>query len=459
MTERASTSIKTIQRRLILILVRSFLIVTAAGMLALIGFTIFSINRNTARNPFYRDPNATILEAYYMGRGSWDGLENILDPSKNPESKPLKLDWERSIVLDESGNVIMYYGTHMMNMPMGMFMMPSDVERIPLRANGKVIGLLMMEKRPVPLPLLRTLGVMNPIFIAAGLLTLFAVMIGVLLMRRLVNPLAEVIAAAEKVAAGDLSTRVNLGPSNDDLRMLAERFNHMTETLDKHAAERRALLADVAHELRTPLSVLRGRLEGMVDGVYPSNEANISEALEETYLLERLVDDLRLLTLAESRQLLFEIQNVDLVELVKKTANMFEPDAKSRNISLTVQADEYPLDTKVDPQRVEQIVGNLLDNALRYTRENGNISMRLKKINKQIELSILDDGPGVKEDELPFLFNRFWRGDKARSRSSGGAGLGLAICKQLVEAQGGSIHATNQISGGLQITVSFPASM
>ncbi|MBP9040453.1 MAG: HAMP domain-containing protein [Anaerolineaceae bacterium] len=458
MSQPSTTSIKSIKRRLIMILVRAFLVVGVVGMVALIGFTIFEISRNTEKNPFYRDPNATILEAYYLGRGSWDGIEALVDPGLYPDSKLIRMDWENFILIDQYGRVVMYYGQFSSNLPSDVVKMPVEIEQTTLTARGKIIGTLISEKRQVSRPVRLTLGTMNPVFMVAVLLVLLTVVIGVLLMRRVVNPLSEVIAASESVASGNLSTRIKLKKSKDDLYDLGVHFNKMTEALERNNNERRAMLADIAHELRTPLSVIRGKLEGMMDGIYPSNETNIAQALEETYLLERLVEDLRLLTLAETRQLHFEMKETDLVDLARRTIGVFEPQADSKKVSISLDTDEMDLIINIDPQRIEQVIGNLIGNALRFVPENGFIQLSLARKGENAEITVSDNGPGVKDEDLPFIFDRFFRSEKSRARASGGAGLGLAICKQLVEAQGGKISAANKPEGGLSVKVTLPIS-
>jgi two-component system OmpR family sensor kinase/two-component system sensor histidine kinase BaeS len=276
-------------------------------------------------------------------------------------------------------------------------------------------------------------------------------------MRRFVTPLAEVIGAAGKVAAGDLSSRVSVsGP--DDLRALSDSFNHMAAALELSDRERRDLLADIAHELRTPLTVIRGRLEGVVDGVYPPDEKQIVPALEETYLLERLVDDLRLLTLAETRQLQFEPRDVSLGDLAGHAIGLFAAEADEKHIGLRLENRAPQARVRVDPQRTEQVIGNLIGNALRYVPEEGEVWLEVEQSGNTVSLQVNDNGPGVPAGDLPHLFERFWRGEKSRSRASGGAGLGLAITRQLVEAQGGSIAAETLPAGGLRVSISFAES-
>jgi signal transduction histidine kinase len=297
-------------------------------------------------------------------------------------------------------------------------------------------------------------GVIVPAAGISGILALFLVIVAVLLVRRLVNPLAVVIYAAREVANGKLNTRIsNEGPQ--DLRSLSESFNEMASSLERNDRERRDLLADIAHELRTPLTVIRGRLEGIVDGIYAADGGQVPLVLEQTYLLERLVDDLRLLTLAETRQLYFEKKSVDLAQLSQRIIEMFSAEALEKNISLSLEKGSGSYIVELDSQRMEQVVGNLVGNSLRYIPDGRKIWLTLEETSDEVKLFVNDNGPGVAEDELPFLFDRFWRKDKSRTRSSGGTGLGLAIARQLIKAQGGKIEAKNLNGGGLQIQIVF----
>ncbi len=301
-----------------------------------------------------------------------------------------------------------------------------------------------------------TFNFLQPVVLASFVLAVFATLIGLLLTRRVVSPLAEVIAAAEEIAGGHLQTRVRV-KAPDDLRDLSESFNKMADALERNDHERRDMLANIAHELRTPLTVMRGRLEGIMDGVYPADENHVGPALEEAYLLERLVEDLRLLTLAETHQLAFEKRELDLVEIARRSLNMFQAEADEKKISLDLVTSLEKALIVADPLRSEQVIGNLLSNALRYVPQGGRVWVEISLTGDEVEISINDNGPGVPEADLPFIFNRFWRGEKSRSRVSGGAGLGLAIAKLLVEGQDGRITARSLPGGGLQVSVSFPA--
>jgi two-component system OmpR family sensor kinase/two-component system sensor histidine kinase BaeS len=288
-------------------------------------------------------------------------------------------------------------------------------------------------------------------------MALLTLVIAFLLVRRVVNPLAEVIAASQRVATGDLKARTPIGQAHDDMQALGENFNAMAEAIELADSKRRNLLADIAHELRTPLTVLRGRLEGILDGVYPADEAHIAPVLEETYLLERLVDDLRLLTLAESRQLHFDPRSCDLGELAQRCTSLFSAQAVERDITLELKVVGGLQEVQADPQRVEQVIGNLVANAIHYTPVGGKVIVLVRPEHGGVQLAVQDNGPGVSEGDLPHIFDRFWRGDKSRSRVTGGAGLGLAISRHLVEMQGGRISAQNLPSGGLEVSLWFPA--
>jgi two-component system OmpR family sensor kinase/two-component system sensor histidine kinase BaeS len=327
---------------------------------------------------------------------------------------------------------------------------------IALRAHGDQVGTLVIERPSFFGPLALLGGLLRLTCLVAFLPGVLTLLIGFLLTRRMATPLADVIAAAQSVAAGDLSTRVQVrGPG--DLRSLSDSFNRMADALERTDRERRNLLADIAHELRTPLTILRGKLEGMVDGVYPADEAHVAPVLEETYVLERLVEDLRLLTLAETRQLHFDREPVDLGDLAERAADLFGAEAADRGIGITVRIEPGLPAILADPQRVGQVIGNLLSNALRYVPERGQIEIAAQRCDGGVELAVSDNGPGVAESDLPHLFDRFWRGEKSRARSEGGAGLGLAIAKQLVEAQGGAMAARPRPGGGLHVSFVMPA--
>jgi signal transduction histidine kinase len=452
----AGKSIRSIQLRLFALLLRAFGIVVLLTVVFLLALAGVMIATQAGHIPFYQSPLSTVLETYYLAHGSWEGVEalstSITLSSFSDEIPPR---WENVLLVDENGVIVADHGQ--VDRPLvGTTYVESEQDVIyPLHVQDIQVGTLVWERGGFPAPWYLAISLLRPVLFLSLLPALLTLIIGMFLMRRVVSPLAEVVAAAQSVAGGDFSTRVEVcGP--DDLRALSDSFNHMTEALERYDRERRNMLADIAHELRTPLTVIRGRLEGILDGIYAANGEAIAPVLQETYLLDRLVEDLRLLTLAESHQLQFEHRALDLGELAQRAVSLFGAEAEERGISLALDVQpDLPL-VSADAQRVEQVVGNLLGNALRFTPDQGQIEIRVQSASQEVMFQVSDSGPGVPEADLPYIFDRFWRGEKSRSRAGGGAGLGLAIARQLVEIQGGKIWAEKAPEGGLRVTFTFP---
>lgn len=449
--KRPDYTARAIRRRLFILLVRAFTAVVLLLAFLMLAVTAYFLSYPTRFNPLERLPIVARLETYYRLTGSWQGAEAMFAFSSDAET----VRKTHPILLDAQGRIVLYEGrpdAPQVGQTYSNF--PGDA-LVPLIVDDQAVGTLILRPSMTPLYGQLAWGLLAPIAFISLFLALLTVMIGLLLTRRIVTPLSEVIAAARAVASGVLSTRVPAsGPQ--DLRLLSDSFNQMAAALQESDQQRRNLLADVAHELRTPLTVMRGRLEGIVDGVYPLETAQIVPALEETYLLERLVEDLRLLTLAEMRQLPFDTRNVALGNLAARAVDLFAAQAEELGIRLEVENRAPAALVHVDPQRTEQVIGNLIGNALRYTPAGGRVWLEVTEAGPSVVLSVNDDGPGVAEEDLPHLFQRFWRGEKSRARASGGAGLGLSIARQLTEAQGGSIRAENRPEGGLRVEVAFP---
>jgi two-component system OmpR family sensor kinase/two-component system sensor histidine kinase BaeS len=277
--------------------------------------------------------------------------------------------------------------------------------------------------------------------------------------RRYGAPLVEVMAAADAVAEGDLSVRVGEAAPGE-LGRLALSFNRMTAELERAEQQRRNLTADVAHELRTPLHIIQGNLEGVLDGVYQPTPEHIQATLEETRLLGRLVDDLQTLSLAEAGQLPLHRLRLAALDLLQDAATSFAGQAAEAGVALEVRAEAPPeaLQVEVDPDRMGQVLNNLVANALRYTPAGGKIVLEAALMEGGVRLSVQDSGAGIPAEELPFVFDRFWRGDRARGRVEGtGSGLGLAIARQLVQAHGGRIRVESQAGVGTRFTIELPA--
>jgi signal transduction histidine kinase len=434
------SSVGKIRTRLLILLGRAFIIVLLFVLFIFIGVVGYFVNSTTS--PFQIES----LQGYYLGHGSWDGVEEIFELDDRLNDVPaILLDEDGRISLDRAPDSHLTIGAR-------YEIQPGD-SADEIIVNGKKVGILIFPGLSFWERLASVAGVLVPIGIILFFVAIFAFVVAIQLIRRFVNPLADVIYAAREVTRGKFGTRIS-SEGSEDMRSLSDSFNEMAYSLERNDRERRDLLADIAHELRTPLSVIRGRLEGIVDGIYAADDGSqVPLALEQTYLLERLVDDLRLLTLAETRQLHFEKKPVDLAQLSQRILDMFSAEAQEKNISLTLEKGNDPYMVEVDPQRMEQVIGNLIGNSLRYIPDGSKIWLALTETSNEVKLFVNDNGPGVAEDELPYLFDRFWRKEKSRARSGGGTGLGLAIAKQLVEAQNGTIEARNRSEGGLQVQI------
>ena len=270
--------------------------------------------------------------------------------------------------------------------------------------------------------------------------------------RRSTLPIDEMQDASEKLAAGDYSVRVGVhGPP--EIRTVTQAFNDMAAQLEEHEEQRRDFFADVTHEIRTPLTVIQGNLEGMLDGVYGTDDSHLQSMLHEVTHLSHLVEDLRVLSLLESGRLTLHKESTDLPTLMNETAAAFLPQAEISGITITVDAsDEFPL-VQLDPIRIREVLVNLISNALRYVTSGGSITLECSDVGADgIQICVIDTGNGISPEELPHVFERF-----SRSPESTGTGLGLPISKKLVEAHDGTINITSVLGEGTSVEIQLPA--
>ncbi|SFW69406.1 sensor histidine kinase [Amycolatopsis australiensis] len=283
--------------------------------------------------------------------------------------------------------------------------------------------------------------------VTGGVLVLAAA-ITVLVARRLARPLRALTEAAKEDRPAPVKSR-------DEVGYLAAAFNDLTARRERIEEQRKAMVGDIAHELRNPLNVIRGRLEAAEDGHLPFDRALTASLLEETVLLQHIVDDLQDLAAADAGQLRLHPEPVDAAELAGHVAAAHADRATAAGVTLTVEAaGESTLDA--DPVRLRQIVGNLVANAIRHTPAGGRVTVRVESAPDAVTLAVADTGSGIAAEDLPHVFDRFWRAEKSRSRQTGGSGLGLAIVRHLVQAHGGTVTAESEVDAGSTFTVRLP---
>jgi two-component system OmpR family sensor kinase/two-component system sensor histidine kinase BaeS len=268
-------------------------------------------------------------------------------------------------------------------------------------------------------------------------------------MRRFASPLHAVMDAADRVADGDYGVRVQEYGA-PPMRALAHSFNTMTERLQNADRLRRNVMADVAHELRTPLSVLQGRLEGLIDGVYPRDDRQLIELLEETHVLSRLIEDLRTLALSDAGALPLQKEPTNLADLVNDVVRSMQPEADRQRVSLGSSSIETVM-VDLDPVRIREVLTNVLSNALRHSAAGGSVTVSVDEKNTSAAVMVRDEGEGMSPEEVARMFDRFYRGERSR-----GSGLGLAIAKSIVTAHGGEIRASSEVGKGTALQFTLP---
>jgi signal transduction histidine kinase len=282
-----------------------------------------------------------------------------------------------------------------------------------------------------------------------------AVGAGMWMSRSLTAPLAELEAAAQAIGRQDFSQRVP-AQGSQELVAVSTAFNEMAARLEQAKTLRRNLLADVAHELRHPVHVLQGSMQAFLDDVYPLNKEEIARLCDQTQHLTVLVNDLHVLAQAEARQLPLYKQMTDIGAFVKATVTAFKPLANAKDITIRVELLGTMPELAVDTVRLRQAIHNLVDNGLRYTPEGGDITVSVEQVQDEIQVRVRDTGAGIAPEQLPDVFDRFYRTDEPRGRDRTNAGLGLAIVKAIVETHGGTVTATSQVGEGSTFIISLP---
>ena len=274
---------------------------------------------------------------------------------------------------------------------------------------------------------------------------------------RISKPLSELTVTTASIAEGEYGEKV-IVRGGREIEELGRAFNTLSEKLEKNEKLRKNMVADIAHELRTPLTTLRGDFEAVKDGLLEPDPAVLDNLLGDIQALTRLVEDLQQLSLAEAGQLKLELTRLDAKTVVDDVTSLFENEIAGKQISLNIETDPGLMPIRADRLRISQVLGNLIKNSLLHTLEGGSITVSAVQSGREVILSVTDTGPGIAPDELPYIFERFYRADKSRVRTTGGSGLGLTIAQSLVKAHGGRIWAESEVGKGTKISFSVPIS-
>lgn len=404
-----------------------------------------------------QDDFVVFVTAYYSDTGSLAGIDQSIrkqientpgaDP---PRFFPFALATPDGVVVNASEGYRL--GDHV---PAQLLVTGTKISD-----GGEVIGIML--PRPPPFPRGRAQEqfverTLNTLLISAGGAALLAILLGIVLARTITRPVQDLTSAARRMAKGDLGQTVTVR-SHDEVGALASAFNQMSADLQRADQVRRQMTADIAHELRNPLTVIGGYLDAMRNGDLPPTPARLDAVYQETEHLERIVEDLRTLSLADAGALVLNRQVVSPRDFLQGVANRFAPQAAQNKITLNVQADPALPDLEMDRARLTQVLDNLVSNAFHHTPDGGRVTLSAQTRGDALLLRVLDNGEGIAPADLPRVFERFYRGDQARSMREGSSGLGLAIAKALVDAHGGKIWVESEVGKGSSFFVELPLS-
>jgi len=447
----------------------AFIIVSLMGVL-LVGILVQQVTRSAFdRFLFDQDKSAilSLLTQHYQNEGSWHNLGNAYrqylgSRIRNPASprfdsfKGVSALFQIPYVLVDTDGQVVFGRPLRIEQPITQVELHKG---IPLEVDGQTVGWLLEPHSPFQWernsPQANFLSTLNRVvlFSAIGALAL-AIVLGSILARSLTRPLRELSTATQAVAQGDLGYQVEVR-SKDEIGQLADSFNQMSADLAKSSQLRKQTTANIAHDLRTPLSVIMGYTEALNDGKLTGTAEVYTTMHQVSQHLSHLIDDLRTLSLADAGELPINLQMIPVVTLLERTTAAYTPQAQEQVVSLEVKTDPDNPKIEVDPDRMSQVLGNLVSNALRYTPSGGWIELSATAAEGDVCIMVQDNGTGIPPEDLPKVFTRFYRGDKSRQQN-GEAGLGLTIAKSLVEMQGGTISVESVIGEGTTFTIRFP---
>lgn len=408
----------------------------------------------------------TVVTNYFRQNGSLVGLDAFLrqtlpnDPGDKPDPnnlQPIPTDRRNLFGLANSQGIVI---VPMQDLRIGTRVSSQRLaEGFRVEVDGVFIGTVLSPPTPLGLTpqekayLERTNEALTFAALGAALL---ALIVGVMLARTLTHPLRALTEATEKMAGGELSQQVAVN-SKDEIGELAESFNRMSREVARANQLRKQMTADIAHDLRTPLTVIAGYVESMRDGDLAPTPERLDSIYAEIERLQRLVADLRLLAVTDAGELHLNLAPLDVRSLLERVAASFQLSAEQKGIALTVQTDSSLPELTADESRLDRVLSNLVSNAIRHTPKGGEVSILATRQNKSVLISVEDTGEGIPPSDLPHIFDRFYRADKSRTDADGASsGLGLAIAKALVEAHGGRIWAESEEERGTQMKMELP---
>lgn len=451
-------------RSITLKLILSFIAISVLSTVLVVAFTRWR-SREEFRT-FLIDQNQPgmvgAFASYYQQHGSWDGIAaaRVMPPisQQPPPAGAPQIQRGPFTLVDSFTNRVVFAGE---GYQVGSSVPPSAVtDGVPIHSGNKTVGVLLIN-RPVyriGAPGSAFLDRINLQILWGGLVAIaLALLLAIFLSRTLTRPIRELTLATQVVATGGAAHQVPVR-SRDELGQLANAFNLMSKDLSRSLELRRQMTADIAHELRTPISIILGHAEAVHDGVLPASTETFEIVREEAERLEHLVEDLRTLSMADAGELKLNLEPYAVEELLHSTEKVYAHQARQKDITITTQAEAGLPEIELDVKRLKEVMANILDNALRYTPQGGRIDLSAALIDSQIEMRVKDSGPGLAPEELDKVFERFYRAETSRSRDEGGSGLGFAIARSIVERHGGRIWAESEPGQGLAVIIRLPVS-
>jgi two-component system OmpR family sensor kinase/two-component system sensor histidine kinase BaeS len=444
-----------VQLALAFALVTLFSVGLAAFLVS--GWTSSDFRNYVARSQFQESDLARRLEQFYARTGSWAGVESVIGTGGRSQGQGRVQPQGRgmNLTLSNPDGLVIYPPDN----PISQMDARTLEAAWPLVVDGETVGYLVQSSgggMAMSTAAEQFLSDLRRALLQAGLIAGgLGLLLGLLIAGGLAAPLDRLARAARTLRAGSphepLPAR---GPR--EVAEASRAFNEMAAGLEEAEQLRRRMVADIAHELRTPLSVIQGNLRAMLDDVYPLSKTEITTVYDETLMLHRLVEDLRELTLAEAGQLTLHPQELDPVLLIRQSAGAFSELAAERGIKFQIDVPADLPAIRADADRVGQVIHNLLGNALRHTPSGGQVKVYARREGAMIRFAVCDSGPGIAAADLPQVFERFWRAERSRSREHGGSGLGLAIARELIETQGGRIGVASEVGVGSTFWFTLP---